>query len=143
MPTKLTPDIRRKAKTFAYLPAIAACLFSVPSSAAQDLLGTWHGALANTVSADSRRTLTVSERDGQLTCTFDVTGTIAPAEAKCAISDGALELTTALNNVVRLVRSGDVLQGMLAVSATPSPLRLRMTRDGPGGSTTGDAPATK
>lgn len=142
MPVKFTPGKRRKKRSLVCLSAMVIFSCSI-SLAAQDFLGEWHGVLANAGNADPRRTLTVSENNGKLACTFDVAGAAIPAEAKCVVSGGALELTTAVGGSIRLTRSGDALQGMLAIKATPNPMRIRMTRADAGTPAGGKAPASQ
>lgn len=111
-------------KLGAYVWVLGFLLFSSPAFASQEFLGTWHAVIANTASVNNRLTLIVSEKDGKLACTFDVTDATSPALARCALSKGALEILTAQDSSVRLVRSGDALQGMLALKSTPNPLRV-------------------
>ena len=130
MPVKFTPQKRQKKSLLVCLPIMAIFWCSV-SLAAQDFLGVWHVVLANAADGDPRRTLTVSEKNAKLACTFDVTGAAIPAEAKCVITGSAIEITIADGSFIRLTRSRDSLQGMLAIKATPNPMRIRMTRAEP------------
>ena len=109
--------------------ALGVCLLATPTFA-QTLTGTWYGLVQNYTLGDARRTMVIAEKDGKLTCTFDVVGQTSNSMAKsCAVTSGVVEMVNAANNVVRLAPSGDALVGTLTFTATKATFQLSMGRD--------------
>lgn len=129
MPGESTDHTRasRGAAALVVRVVAALCLLTVPV-AAQDFTGTWYGKIEGPA-ANPYRKLVVATVGSNLSCAFVQIAATSGADSTCSIEGGALLLVTATHNRVRLVVTGDALDGTTTAASTGKSFHIRMAHN--------------
>ncbi len=110
------------------LPLLTVAIASGAPAYAQEITGTWYGAIDDYTYGEPRRTLKITERDGNAVCTWDEQGKTVDHPAPCAVKGNEIELTTGGLSRVKLTKTAEGWRGSFTLK-DGQPFTISMGRD--------------